>query len=249
MNSKTTSNFFSAFQVFRKHPFHIFIIILLQFLFLVSLSWSALQVFKVLESEVALNEVLVKNTEGLQDDELFMLEEKLLQDPAYAETIKKTLQIVVFTTAIIILSWLVLILPCWFVAHLAVKKTSWKVIPKLWLLALVWLIPFLILKFAIIMSQNFLIKSLAVLLLITVSYLFYSTLSSSLNFKKTFRNGFANAKKLVPAMLINILILFNTAAPGVIWWFKDIRIALVLFVLLFFPALAFARIHLIVASK
>lgn len=247
-NSKVSNNFFSAVRIFRKHPLHIFIIVLLQFAFLVVLSWSALQVFKTLETEMALNEVLVNNAQGLQEEDVFMLEERLSQDPAYSDTIKQTLQIVAFTIAIMILGWFLLIIPCWFVAHLAVRKTSWKVLPKLWLIALIGLILLSVLKLTFLLSSGF-IKFFAVLLLILAYYLLYSSFSSAnLKFGKSFINGFSKAKSLIPAMLINLLILFNTAAPGVIWWFKDVRIALVLFVLLFFPALAFARIHLVIAS-
>ena len=260
--SQITSNIASARQTFTNSKRQIFLIILLQFIFLAILVWSSIEILpKIPEAALQMGDILAQQSQSLQPEEAYKLEEMLGQNAQFMEALQATIKAFLTLVAIIAASWIILIMPCWYLAHTSVKKTPIKVLFKLFGLGIFW---------SIVLGLIFVLYSIAsgstatilpltsagatttimILVLALVVYVSHVTFAAAdQKFKKMFSICITHAKTLVPAVLINGLLIFVAGSFGVLWWFDNPTVALVLLICLLFPVCAFTRMHLIQACQ
>src|SRR3989344_6283593 len=137
--NQITSNLTSTNKIFAKSKRQIFLILLLQFAFLAILAWSSIEILpRIPEAALQMGDVLTQQSQSLQPEDAYKLEEMLGQNEQFMQELRQTVKALLTLVAIIAASWIILIMPCWYLAHTSVKKTPLKVLSKLMGLAVFW---------------------------------------------------------------------------------------------------------------
>lgn len=256
--AQITTNLANAWNTFTHSKRQIALTILLQFIFIAILAWASIEILpRIPESALQMGEILTAQSQSIQPEEAYKLEEMLSQNPQFMEALEQTIKSLLLLLSIIIASYILFIMPCWFLAHQSVKKTKISVLFKLFGLGILWAfvlgIMFVIYSVAsgstqtiLPLSSSGVATAVMVVLIVLVKYLAIGSFAAAdQKFKNMFSMCIKNAKTFIPALLINALLIFVAGSFGVLWWFDSPTTALVLFLVLLFPVLAFTRIHLI----
>src|SRR3989338_4062567 len=141
--NQITTNLVSAWRTFRNSKRQIALTILLQFAFIVILAWASIEILpKVPESALHMSEILTEQSNLIPPEEAYRLEEVLSQNPDFMAALHETIKVLFVLLAIIIASAILLIMPCWFLAHQSVKKTDLSILFKLFGLGIFWTVIF-----------------------------------------------------------------------------------------------------------
>jgi len=260
--NQITSNLTSTIKIFAKSKRQIFLILLLQFAFLAILAWSSIEILpRIPEAALQMGDVLTQQSQSLQPEDAYKLEEMLGQNEQFMQALQQTVKALLTLVAIIAASWIILIMPCWYLAHTSVKKTPIKVLFRLFGLGIFWSIVlgviFVIYSIAsgstqtlLPLSSSGMTTTIMIVVLAVVVYVSHVTFAAAdQKFKKMFSICITHAKTTVPAVLINTLLIFVAGSFGVLWWFDNPTVSLVLLICLLFPVCAFTRMHLIQACQ
>lgn len=254
-----------AWKAFMKRKQYLIPIVLLEFVFLFVLAQLHFSFF-IPSSDAAqqLNDIMMDEMQQLADTELYQLETVLMNNTEFMQAYHTLLTYIAFLIGSMFLAWLLFKTPIWHLAH----KTITKKVPfnttilKFPLLSLFWFFTLagLLALYTLFTDSTstilpFSTSPVVTLLvgIILLAILYFSQISFALipsqqTFKNTFIYGTKHALTIIPAFLVNLLILFVVFTLPFRWieLFPLLSLAIILFITI--PALAFTRIHMIVAT-
>jgi len=265
-----------AWNIFLKNKKYLILIVLLEFFFLFVLAQLHLLFFiPSADASLKAQEAMQKELQKLPDTEIYQLDSVLVQNEEFMQSYRLLIRNIVYFLLSAFATWTFFRAPLWYLAHASIKKVPLgRTIGKFSLLSIFWFIAGLIALFAYsvltgstqtvlpIVSSG---TTTFLMLVIFIVILYFAQVSFALlpaqqTFKKTFALGTTHAKTIAPAFLINQIIQFVALALPFNW----IELApnlgvetggltfvigiLAIMLCITIPALAFARIHLIVAT-
>jgi len=254
-----------AWKAFTKNKKFLIWIILLEFVFLFFLTQVHLYYFQpTSEAVMKTGEIMSRELEKLPEAEIFQLEGILTSNEQFMAAYKVLLANLGLFILTILLIWIIFRGPVWYFSYKSIHKkipltTSWL---KFALLSLMWFTA-LVGAFVIYSIST---GSTATLLPIATSQFttflmflvffviyYFSQVSFALvpaqqTFKKTFVYGVKHAKTIFPALIVNAIIMFVVLTLPFNWIQTKPLLSLAIILFITIPALAFTRIHIIVAT-
>jgi len=253
-----------AWTAFTENKKYLLFIILIEFVFLFLLTQAHLYFFvPSAEAATMAGEAMSKQVEAMPETELYQLETKLAESKEFMVAYRLLLTYIIYFILSILALFIVFRTPLWYLSHKSIyKKMPFKpVMIKFPLMTLFW--------FAII-CVAFVIYSIAtgstatilplvssdtatfLMLIILLAVFYFSQISFALipaqqTFKKTFTYGVKHAKSIIPAFLVNASITFIVLSLPFNWIATMPLLSLAIILIITIPALAFARLHMIVA--
>ncbi|HLF54722.1 MAG TPA: hypothetical protein VI612_03305 [Candidatus Nanoarchaeia archaeon] len=252
-----------AWTAFWKNKRYLILTVLMDFLFLfamVQIHWFYF--IPSAEAMMKVGEQMTSAMQGLPETELVDLNAVLINNPEFMQAYKNLLTNIVLFFLSLLGAWLVFKTFSWYLSH----KSIYKKIPlaifayKFILLSLLWFVVLVATIFAFlgltrqqplpIISQT--TSSIILFALIAVVAYFanisFALIPAQQTLKKTFTLGTKHAKKIVPAYIVNLLLLFVGISLPITIITKHSLIALAIILIFTLPALAFARINIIIAT-
>jgi len=254
-----------AWKAFRKNKKYLLLIILLEFFFIAAAAHVHLSFFAPsAEAADRAGDIMLQEVEKLPDTELFKLETLLKENQEFMSAYHDLLAYIGFFLVSMFAVWIIFKTPVWHLAH----KTIYKKMPmvtsflKFPLLSLFWFLLLLLIfsmySFATGSTSTilpFMVPSAVTFLMYGVFILFFyfSQVSFALipaqqTFKSTFVHGIKYWKTLVPVFLVNALITFVVITLPFNWIRQNPLLGLAIILFITLPALAFARVHMIVGA-
>ncbi|MEM3154312.1 MAG: hypothetical protein QW165_01960 [Candidatus Woesearchaeota archaeon] len=254
-----------AWLAFKENKKYLIWIVLIEFVFLFVLTQIHLTYFvPSAEAAARAGEIMTKEVEKLQETELYQLEGLLAQNEEFMTAYHELLAHMGFFITSLFAAFAVFRTPLWYISHKSIlKKMPFKtVLIKFPLLCLFWFIV-LIIAFSLysigtgstttilpIISPFWVTMFMYVVFLAIFyfSQVSFALIPSQQTFKNTFIYGIKHAKTIIPAFLVNTIILFIACSLPFNWLATKPLIALAIILFITIPALAFARLHMIIAT-
>ena len=252
-----------AWTAFWSNKKYLILTILVDFLFIFALAQIHLVYF--LPSAQAMTKVaeaMSKTMQELPATEVVNLDSLLRENPDFMYAYRSLLTNIVLFFLSCFAAWLVFKTFAWYLT----QKSIYKKLPlgnfalKFVLLSLFWFAILLavILGYFGIVGQRILpligetlSTALMITLIVAVSYfanISFSLIPAQETFKKTFIYSVKHAKTIVPAYLVNVLLLFVTLSLPLTLLATKSMLGLAIIILITLPSLAFARINMVVAT-
>ncbi len=254
-----------AWKAFTNNKRYLILAMLFEFIFLFVLTQISFTFFEPSAQAVQrAGEIMSAEIEKLPETELYQLDAILLENKEFMQEYKILITSILFFLISMFAAWLVFKTPVWYFSH----KSILSKIPfgthalKFSLISLFWFF-ILIAAFSIysiatgstatilpiISSTGASITMwIALLAIYYFSQISFALIPAQQNFKKTFDYGIKHARTIFPAFIINALITFIALTLPYNWaeTMPLLTLAIILFITI--PALAFARVHMIVAT-
>jgi hypothetical protein len=254
-----------AWLAFKENKKYLIWIVLIEFVFLFALAQIHLAYFvPSAEAATRTGEIISKEIEGLPETELYQLESTLSQSEEFMTVYNELLAYMGFFIVSLFLAFIVFRTPLWYISHKSIfKKMPFKTV--------LWKFPLLGLFWFVVLAVAFSIYSIAtgstatilpiispfwltlIMYVIFLAIFYFAQISFALipsqqTFKNTFVQGYKNAKTIIPAVLVNAIIAFIACSLPFNFIFTYPLIALAIILVISIPALAFARLHMIIAT-
>jgi len=254
-----------AWKAFTNNKRYLLLTILLEFVFLFALTQLHLAFFTPsAEAATKLGEIMMKEIEKLPESEIYQLESILVENEEFMQTYRILLGYIGFFLVSILAAWIIFKAPIWHLSHKSILKkipltTTWL---KFSLLSLFWFvilcIAFVIYSLAtgatatllpLVSSTTTTITMLIVFLAIYYfSQISFALIPATQTFKKTFILGIKHAKTILPAFIVNAIITFVVLTLPFNWITTKPLLSLAIMLVITIPALAFTRLHIIIAT-
>ena len=254
-----------AWKAFTQNKRYLLLIVLFEFIFLFAATQVHLAFFMPsAEAATRAGEVMAEEVAKLPVSEIYQLESILVQNQEFMQAYRELLQHLGFFILSMLVIWMIFKAPVWYLAHKSIlKKISLATsLLKFSLLSLFWFI---------VMCIVFTIYSVATgstatvlplmgstaatftVLLIFLIVLYFAQVSFALipsqqTFKKTFVLGVKHARTILPAFIVNAIISFIVISLPFNWIKELPLLALAIILFITIPALAFTRLHIIIAT-
>ncbi len=255
-------NIDKSWNVFTQNKRYLHISLLVDFLFIFSLAQVHLTFFLPSADAAARTaEAMGGVIEHLPDAELVDLDSLLKEDPAFMMAYRELLLNIVFFFLSALGAWLAFKSFAWYVSHKSIypKMPLGTHLLKFCLLSLFW---FILLIGAIFINQSLTagpvpivgqtFSTITFFALFFVLFYFanisFALIPAQQTFKKTFLYGYTHAKRILPAYLINIVLIFLGVTLPVTFGAFHPLLALATVIIFTVPALAFARLHMIISA-
>lgn len=254
-----------TWTAFKKGKRYLIPIVLLEFFFLFALVQLHFSFFMPSsDAATRAGDIMVQELDQLPDSQIYQLEQNLQQNPEFMAAYHELLTFIAFFVVTMFLAWILFRTPIWWLAHKTIhNKTPFNTsLLKFPLLSLFWFIALLLLLFiystltgstATILPFSTSLGSTILVSILFAAILYFASISFALipsqqTFKNTFIYGTKYWKTIVPAFLINTVILFValTLPFNFIEQHALLSLGIILFITI--PALAYCRLHLIVAT-
>jgi hypothetical protein len=254
-----------AWLAFKENKKYLIWIILIEFIFLFALTQIHLMYFvPSAEAAAKAGEILATEVQDLPETELYQLEGTLAQNEEFMIVYNELLAYMGFFIVSLFLAFIVFRTPLWYISHKIIyAKMPFKTV--------LWKFPLLALFWFIVLTVAFSIYSIATgstttilpivspfwvtiaMYIIFLAIFYFSQISFALipsqqTFKNTFIYGTKHAKTIIPAFLVNSIITFIVCTLPFNWIASKPLIGLAIILLITIPALAFARLHMIIAT-
>lgn len=254
-----------AWSAFSRNKRLLLIIVLLEFFLLFALFKIYMQFFiPTQEVFTGLSELMQQRMAELPDEELYKVEGLLFEDAEFMALYRKLIYLWFSMIGVMALTSILFKAPLWYLAHKSVLKSMpLKSLGKTFALMLFWLFAsgLVLLAYGYIASGFFEEPGLPAQIVLAAALLavsYFAQIGLSLvparqTFKKMFVIGVKQAKEVVPAFLVNAVIAFNALALAFLWASKvsksmwGVAALAALLALISFPALAFTRVHMVIA--
>ncbi len=252
-----------AWTAFWKNKRYLILTVLMDFLFLFALVQIHYNYFiPSAEAMMKAGEQMTKAMQELPETEQIDLNSVLINNPEFMQAYKDLLTNIVLFFLSVLGAWLIFKTFSWYLSH----KSIYKKLPlgifalKFILLSLLWFAALIIVLFSFlgltrqqplpIISQT---TSTIILFALIAIVAYFANISFALipaqqTLKKTFTLGTKHAKKIVPAFAINLLLFFIGISLPITIITKHSLIALAIIIIFTLPALAFARVNIIIAT-
>jgi len=254
-----------AWNAFITNKRYVLLTILFEFIFLFVVTQIHLSLF--IPAAGALDNVgkiISAEMEKLPETEVYQLDTVLRQNPEFTTQYQLLLTYLIFFVLSMLAAWIIFKSPVWYLSH----KTILKKMPlgthllKFTLLSLFWfaiIITALVIYGAMAENANTLLPSATSIATTIITYLIFlaifyfaqisfAIIPAQQTFKNTFNYGIHHTKTILPAFIVNALITFIVLTLPFNWIETQPLISLAIIVIITIPALAFARLHMIVAT-
>jgi hypothetical protein len=254
-----------AWLAFKENKKYLIWIVLIEFIFLFALTQIHLMYFiPSADAAARAGEAMEQEVQKLTETELYQLETLLAQNQDFMTAYHDLIIYMGYFIVSFFLLFAVFRTPLWYISHKSIlKKMPFKnVAIKFPLLSLFWFI-LVCISFAIysiatsstatilpIISPFWLTIVMYVIFLAIFYFaqISFALIPSQQTFKNTFVHGYKNAKTIIPAVLVNAIIAFIACSLPFNFIFTYPLIALAIILIVSIPALAFARLHMIIAT-
>ncbi len=251
-----------AWKAFANNKKYLLLIIPIEFLFLFALVQLHLQFFfPGVEASLRTGEIMAQEMEKLPETEIYQLESMLMENPEYMQAFREMLKNIVYMILSILGAWIIFKNPVWYLAHKSILKkmplnTS---LLKFTLLSLFWFVIMMIVFIIHTMikggtvpligpTTTNVLTIIALLAIYYFSQISFSLIPAQQTFKKTFVFGVKHARTILPPFIVNLLIAFVALTLPYNWIQTKPLLALAIIIIITIPALAFARLHMIIAT-
>ncbi len=254
-----------AWKAFTNNKRYLILAMLFEFIFLFVLVQISFAFFEPSAQAVQrAGEIMQQEIEKIPEAELYQLDSILMENEEFMIEYKTLITSILLFLISTFAAWLVFKLPVWYFSHKSILKT----IPfsihalKFCLLSLFWFITilasFTVYSIAtgstatlipIISSAGATITMyIALLAIFYFAQISFALIPAQQTFKKTFTYGVKHVATILPAFIVNALITFIVLTLPYNWaeTIPLLTLAIILFITI--PALAFARVHMIVAT-
>jgi hypothetical protein len=254
-----------AWLAFKENKKYLIWIVLIEFIFLFVLTQIHLMYFvPSAEAAAKVGEIIAQEAENLPETELYQLENTLATNEEFMTVYNELLAYMGFFIVSLFLAFIVFRTPLWYLSHKSIyAKMPFKTV--------LWKFPLLGLFWFVVLAVAFSIYSIATgstttilpivspfwitilmnfvfLAIFYFSQISFALIPSQQTFKNTFIYGAKHAKAIIPAFLVNAIITFIVCTLPFNWIASKPLIGLAIILLITIPALAFARLHIIIAA-
>ncbi len=253
-----------AWKAFTENKRYLLLILLFEFIFLFVLAQIHLAILMPSSETIErVQNIMAEEMQKLPETELYQLESVLMNNEEFMMQYKIVLTSITYFILALLAAWIAFKAPVWHLSHKSILKNMplGTSILKFSLLSVFWFV-LLFASFVIYRistgSQTVLplvsstTASLIMIIVALVIYYFsqvsFALIPAQQTFKKTFVFGIKHASTILPAFLINTIITFIVLSLPFNWieTMPLLSLAIILFVTI--PALAFTRLHLIIAT-
>ncbi len=265
-----TKNICKAWKAFIEHKRYTAIAVFIEVSFLIIFALLHIYYF-VPMTEAALNSgnVMQEQMDQLSEENMYELESSLMNNQEFMESYHSLVNNLLLFLLYVYLLFVITRIPLWYLAHKSVnnKVRFTTVLTQLPLLALFWGFALILILAVhswltgelILPLVSSTIANIVLIALLVLSYYFaitgLSVMSQQANkpktrsalqtFKNMFVYGIKYWKKLMPAILINLVIIAITWSIPFLFLETQTLIGLAIIIFVSIPTLAFARIHTI----
>ncbi len=254
-----------AWKAFTENKKYLIWIILIEFVFLFVLTQIHLMYFvPSAEAAARAGEIMTQEVQKLPETEIYQLETLLVKNEGFMTAYNELLAYMGFFIISLFIAFVVFRTPLWYISHKSIlKKMPWKpVLIKFPLLSLFWFVV-LVIAFSLYsigtgstttvlpIFSPFWVTILMYIVFLAIFYfsqISFALIPSQQTFKNTFIYGTRHAKTIIPAFLVNAIITFIVCSLPFNWITTKPLISLAIILIITIPALAFARLHIIVAT-
>ncbi len=254
-----------AWKAFTANKRYLILAMLFEFIFLFVLVQISFTFFEPSAQAVQkAGEIMSQEVEKLPEAELYQLDSILMENQEFMLEYKTLITSILFFLISTFVAWIIFKAPVWYFSHKSImpKMPFGTHALKFCLMSLFWFF---------VTVASFIIYSITtgstatiipiisstgastVMWIVLLAVYYFSQISFALvpaqqTFKKTFDYGTKHVKTILPAFIVNALITFIVLTLPYNWaeTIPLLTLAIILFVTI--PALAFARIHMIVAT-
>ncbi len=254
-----------AWKAFVNNKRYLLLMILIEFVFLFTLVKLHYTFFQPsAEAATRAGDVLSQEVAKLPQTEMYKLETILGQNEEFMKAYRDLLKNIGTFILGMLVAWIVFRAPLWYLSHKSIYKKmplgkSWL---KFTLLSLFW---FIIIAIAfgiysiatgstatILPLVSSTSTSIIMLIFFAAIYYFsqvsYALIPAQQTFKKTFIFGIKHAKTILPAFITNAIITFIALTLPFNFIETKPLLSLAIILVITIPALAFTRLHMIVAT-
>jgi len=254
-----------AWKAFTHNKRYLLIIILLEFIFLFALTQIHLYYFAPsAEAATRAGEIMAQEIAKIPQAEIYELENILLENEDFKRAYRDLLTSMAYFILSFFALWVVFRGPIWYLSHKSILKKVpvGTTILKFALMSIFWflitVIVFIIYSVATGSTATILPIVSSTLASFTMFVVFaaiwyFTTISYALipaqqTFKKTFILGTKHVATLLQAFTVNAVIIFIALTLPFNWIETQPLLSLAIILFITIPALAFARLHIIVAT-
>lgn len=253
-----------AWLAFKENKKYLIWIVLIEFVFLFALTQIHLMYFiPSADAATRAGEAMEQEVQKLTETELYQLETMLAQNKDFMDAYHDLMIYMGYFIVSFLVLFVVFRTPLWYISHKSIlKKMPFKSVAiKFSLLSLFWFVAVCI-SFAIysiitsstatilpIISPFWLTLVMYVIFLAIFYFaqIGFALIPSQQTFKNTFIYGSRHAKTLIPAFFVNAIIVFIACSLPFNFIFTYPLVALAIILIISIPALAFARLHMIIS--
>ncbi len=254
-----------AWKAFIANKRYLILAMLFEFIFLFVLVQISFAFFEPSAQAVQrAGEIMSQEVEKIPESELYQLDSILMENKEFMQEYKILITSIILFLLSTFAAWIVFKAPVWYFSHKSVlpKMPFGTHALKFSLMSLFWffatLIAFTIYSIAtgstatiipIISSIGASITMwLALLAIYYFSQISFALIPAQQTFKNTFNYGIKHVATILPAFMVNALITFIALTLPYNWAQTQPLITLAIILFITVPALAFARVHMIVAA-
>jgi len=259
-----TTTLTKAWTAFTNAKWYLALIVIIDLLFFV----AALQLhfaFFIPSAEAAATagEIMMNEINKLPESEMYQLESILTQNEDFMNAYHTLLGSIALFFVSMLAAFIIFKTPTWYFTHKSIHKKMPTAVSflKFPLLVLFWFVMLLVIlgiysfftsaQAFIATGMSGLVALLAIItafLILYFSQISFALIPSQQTFKKTFIYGIKHAKTIMPAFLVNLLILFVCTSLAYRWAGPYPFFTLAFIILIVLPAIAYTRYTIIVAS-
>lgn len=264
-----------AWLAFTENKKYLILIAIIEIIFFISFVYLHFKLFMPsAEEAIKIGEAMQQDLQKLPESEYYQLEGLVTKNQDFNTAYRSLFAMIVYFFLGSLALFILLRAPLWYLSHKSIlKKMPFKkVLIKFPLLSIFWLVAALatisvfslfidydaILSFGIPVIATFLLY-LALLAVLYFSQVSFALIPSQQTFKNTFIYGTKHAKSIAPAFIVNFIICFVFIGLPFQWTrfasAHSIQPYSALFLIIFIAsiicaacALAFARLHMIIAT-
>lgn len=251
-----------AFQAFKTNKKYLFLTMLIEVLFFATIIVLQFVFFEPsMDAATRAAAEMSAAMEQLPETELYNLETILMQNTDFLDAYHDLLKYIAYFFLSAFAAWIIYRGPIW---HLSLK-TIYKKMPitttylKFALLSMFWAIALTILFFiytttqGMSLMQTITTTSTIISIALLLAVLYFSQTSFALipaqqTFKNTFVLGVKHARAIIPAFIFNLILTAIAFAIPIYFIKTRPLLSLGILVIITIPALAFARLHIIIAA-
>jgi hypothetical protein len=254
-----------AWLAFKENKKYLIWIVLIEFVFLFALTQIHLMYFvPSAEAAAKAGDVMGQEAQKLAETELYQLETVLEQNQTFMDAYHDLIIYMGYFFVSFFAAFVIFRTPLWYISHKSIlKKMPFKtVLKKFPLLCLFWFV-LVCVAFAIYSiatgSTSTILPIISPFWVTLVMYaiflaIFYfaevsfALIPSQQTFKNTFVYGYKHAKTIIPAFIVNAIIVFIACSLPFNWITTLPLLSLAIILVITIPALAFTRLHMITAT-